>query len=136
VALSLLGLAGAVALATAAGFSLIWLVALLGAMELASESQARAGARALRLLPAPARLGPAQWIHLRHAVGAAAGGPGDVLFLRGLERVSQAARATPLRPGQIARWGLAYAALAAALILLVVLLRHVPGADLASHILE
>jgi Zn-dependent protease len=136
VALSLLGLAGAVALATAAGFSLIWLIALLGAMELASESQARAGARALRLLPAPARLGPSQWLHLRHAVGAAAGAPGDVLFLRGLERLGQAARAEPLRPGQIARWGLAYAGLAAALILLVVLLRHVPGADLASHILE
>ena len=52
-ALSALGLAGAVALATAFHFTLIWFVVALGAMELFSEAASRQGARALRLLPKP-----------------------------------------------------------------------------------
>jgi Zn-dependent protease len=134
-AISLLGLAGAVALASALGFSLVWFVAALGAMELVSEAQARAGVRALRLLPEPARLRAPQWLHLRAAV-AGPGAPDDRLFLRLLERQERAARAAPLRPGELLRWGLAYAGLAVGLVLLVWWLRHVPGADVASHILE
>jgi Zn-dependent protease len=135
VALSVLGLAAAVALAAALGFSLIWLVALLGAMELASESQARAGARALRLLPDPARFARPHWLWLRAVVGAGAGTPGDALFLRRLDLQQKAARAEPLRPAQILRWGLAYAGLAAALVLLVWLMRGVPGAEAAGRVL-
>lgn len=136
VALSALGLAGAVALATAAGFSLVWLVVLLGGMELAGEVQSRGGARALRLLPEPARFGPAHWLYLRAVLGGRPGTPGDALFLHGLARQEKAARAAPLTAGQLLRWGLAYAALAAALVLLVWLLRAVPGAEAASRILE
>jgi Zn-dependent protease len=136
VALSALGLAAAVALATAAGFSLVWLVVLLGGMELAGEVQSRGGARALRLLPAPARFGPAHWLYLRAVLGGRPGTPGDALFLQGLARQEKAARAAPLTAGQLLRWGLAYAALAAALVLLVWLLRAVPGAEAASRILE
>jgi Zn-dependent protease len=138
-ALSLLGLAGAVALGTAFGFSLIWLIAALGAMELISESQAHSGARALRLLTEPIRFQAPQWLFLRSAVvgvSQAAAGTADGLFLRTLERQERAARATPLRKWQLVRWGLAYAALAVALVAMVWWLRHVPGADIASHILE
>jgi len=136
VALSVLGLAGAVALASSLGFSLIWLVAGLGAMELASEVQARHGARALRLLTEPARFAAPHWLYLRAAVGGGPGMPGDAYFLRGLERQEKAARAAPLTPGQLVRWGLAYAGLAAGLVLLVWLMRHVPGAEAASRVLE
>jgi Zn-dependent protease len=136
VALSALGLAAAVALASAAGFSLIWLVALLGAMELAGEVQSRTGARALRLLPEPARFAAPHWLYLRAVLGGGPGVAGEAVFLRGLERQEKAARAAPLSAGQLVRWGLAYAALAAALVLLVWFMRHVPGADAASRILE
>jgi Zn-dependent protease len=132
-ALSALGLVGAVALATYVGFSLIWIVAALGAMELAAESQVRTGVRALRLLPEPARFETPHWLYLRAALGA--GGPRDELFLRNLARQQQAARAEPLRPLEIVAWGLAYAGLAAALVLLVWFMRHVPGAAAASGIL-
>jgi Zn-dependent protease len=135
-AVSVLGLLGAVALGARLGFSLLWIVAALGAMELASEAQARAGAQALRLLPEPARFGVPHWLFLRAAVGAGPGGPGDALFLRHLERQERAARAEPLRKWQLVRWGLAYAGLAAGLVLLVWTMRHVPGADVASKILE
>ncbi len=140
VALSALGLAAAAALATALGFSLLWLIVALGAMELAGEAQARAGARALRLLPEPARFAAPQWLYLRAVLGGSRGGgsgsPADVHFVRALDRQEKAARAAPLSAGQLVRWGLAYAGLAAALVLLVWLMRHVPGADLASKVLE
>jgi Zn-dependent protease len=136
VALSALGLAAAVALAASLGFSLIWLVALLGAMEMASDAQVRAGARALRLLPEPARFASPHWLWLRAVVGGGPGGPGDAHFLRRLALQERAARAEPLRPAQILRWGLAYAALAAGLVLLVWLMRGVPGAEAASRVLS
>jgi Zn-dependent protease len=136
VALSALGLAGAVALASSLGFSLIWLVAGLGAMELAGEVQARHGARALRLLPEPARFAAPHWLYLKAVVGGGPGTPGDVHFLRSLERQEKAARAAPLTAGQLLRWGLAYAGLAAGLVLLVWAMRHVPGAEAASRVLE
>jgi hypothetical protein len=41
-----------------------------------------------------------------------------------------------MRPGEIAAWGAAYAALAAGLVILVWLLGHVPGADVAAGILS
>jgi hypothetical protein len=110
-------------------------VAGLGALELVSEAQSRAGARALRLLPEPARFAAPHWLYLRAVIGGGPGMPGDTWVLRGLERQEKAARAEPLRPGQLLRWGLAYAGLAAALVLLVWLMRHVPGADAASHLL-
>ncbi len=135
-ALSALGLAAAVALAVALGFSLIWLVAAVGAMELASEAQLRHGVRALRLLPEPARFAPPHWLYLRAVVGPAAGMPDEALYLRTLERQEKAAHAAPLAPGQLLRWGLAYAGLAAGLVLLVWTMRHVPGAEAASRILE
>jgi Zn-dependent protease len=135
VALSLLGLAGAVALAVGLGFSLIWLVALLGAMEMASDAQVRSGARALRLLPEPARFAAPHWLWLRAVLGTGAGTPGDALFMRRLEVQERAAKAEPLRPAQILRWGLAYAGLAAALVLLIWLMRGVPGAEAAGRIL-
>jgi len=136
VALSALGLVAAAALASAAGFSLIWLVVLLGGMELAGEVRSRAGARALRLLPEPARFGVPHWLYLRGVLGGGPGMPGDAIFVRGLERQEKAARAAPLSAGQLVRWGLTYAALATALVLLLWLMRHVPGAEAASRILE
>ncbi|HEU4385905.1 MAG TPA: site-2 protease family protein [Anaeromyxobacteraceae bacterium] len=135
-AASLAGLLGAVALGASLGLSLVWLVAALGAVELFGEAQARAGVRALRLLPEPARLGPAQAVYLRGVLGPPPGSPSQPLFLRGLERQRRAAGATPMRPGEIAAWGLAYAALAAGLVTLVWLLGHVPGADLAAGVLS
>lgn len=135
-AVSVAGLCGAVALGTALGFSLIWILAALGAMELLSESQARAGARALRLLPAAAHFGPAHWLYLRAVAGPAPGQPGEGMFLHGIERAERAARAAPMRWAEIARWGLAYAGLAVVLVLLVWVLRDVPGAGIAAGILE
>ncbi len=135
-ALSALGLAGAVALATTLGFSLIWLVAALGAMELLGEAQLRHGVRALRLLPEPARFAAPHWLYLRAVVGPSTGLPDEGVFLRTLERQEKAAHATPLTPGQLLRWGLAYTGLAAALVLLVWFMRDVPGAEAASRILE
>jgi Zn-dependent protease len=135
-AVSILGLAGAVAIASSLGFSLIWLVAALGAMELASESQARAGARALRLLPEPARFAVPHWLYLRAVIGPAPSAGGEQLFLRNLQRQERAARAAPLSPRQLLAWGFAYAGLAAGLVLMVWLLRHVPGAEAASRVLQ
>jgi Zn-dependent protease len=137
VALSVLGLAAAVALALRLGMSLVWIVAALGAMELVSESQARAGARALRLLPDGARFGTAHWLYLRAVVGPTPAPPhGEELFLRGIERQRRAAHAAPLSARQIVLWGLAYAALAATLLLVVWAVGHVHGADAARKVLE
>jgi Zn-dependent protease len=135
-AVSVAGLAGAVALGATLGLSLIWLVAALGALELAGEARSRTGMRAFRLLPEEARFGAAQLVYLRAVAGPPPGSPSQMIFLRSLERAQQAARASPMRPGQIGAWGLAYAALAAGLVLLVWLLGHVPGADVAAGILS
>ncbi len=88
------------------------------------------------LLPAPARFGTPQWAYLRAVVGPAPGGPGEATFLRTIDRAERAGRAEPMNAGQILRWGLAYAALAAGLVLLVWFVRQVPGADAAAGILE
>lgn len=135
-AVSVLGLAGAVALGAALDFSLIYLVAALGAMELAGEAQARSGVRALRLLPESGRFGAPHFLFFRAALGPPPGSPSEPLFLRNLERQRQAARAEPMRPGQLAAFGVAYAALAAGLLLLVWFLGHAPGADAAAGILS
>jgi len=135
-AVSVLGLFGAVALGTQLGFSLIWILAALGAMELVAEAQAWAGARALRLLPEPARFGPAHWVYLRAVLGPPPGHPSEPHFLRGLQRAERAGRAEPLTSRQLLLWGLAYAGLALGLVLLVWAMRHVPGADLAAGVLE
>lgn len=135
-AVSVAGLAGAVALGSVLGFSMIWLLAALGAMELVGEAQARVGARALRLLPEPARFGPVHWTYLRAVLGPPPGGPGETAFLRSVERAGRAGRAEPMTAGEIVRWGLAYAGLAVGLVLLVWVLRHVPGADAAAGVLE
>jgi Zn-dependent protease len=137
VALSVLGFAAAVAVAVAMKLSLIWIVAALGAMELVSESQARAGARALRLLPDGARFGPMHWLYLRAVVGPTPAPPhGEEQFLSGLERQRRAAHAAPLSARQIVLWGLAYVALAAALLAVVWAAGHAHGGDAARKILE
>ncbi len=135
-AVSVAGLAGAVALGSALGFGIIWLLAALGAMELVAEAQARAGVRALRLLPDAGRFGQGQWLFLRAVLGPQPGGPDEPMFLRGLERAGRAARAEPMSAAEMARWGLAYAGLAVALVLLVWLVRQVPGASAAAGVLE
>ena len=135
-AVSVAGLAGAVALGSTLGFSLVWLLAGLGAMELVAEAQTRTGARALRLLPDAARFGPAHWLWLRAVLGPPPGGPGELAFLRHLDRADKAGKAEPMTAGEILRWGLAYAGLAAALVLVVWVMRQVPGADAAAGILE
>lgn len=135
-AVSVLGLFGAVALGTQLGFSLIWILAALGAMELVAEAQAWAGARALRLLPEPARFGPAHWVYLRAVLGPPPSHPSEAHFLRGLQRAERAGRAEPLTSRQLLLWGLAYAGLALGLVLLVWAMRHVPGADVAAGVLQ
>jgi len=127
VALCAAGLAGAVALGAARGHGLLWLVAVLGTMELLSESSARAGGGALRLLPEPERFGLPHFRHLRALAGPPLSSPTEPYFLRNLQRVQQAARAVPLTPRELALWGLAYAGLAACLFVMMVLLARVPG---------
>ncbi len=134
-AVSLLGLVGAVALGATLGFSLIYFIAALGAMELISEAQARAGVRALRLLPEPARFGVPHYVYLRAVLGPPPGSPSEGLFLRSLERQQRAARSAPMRPLELVAWGLGYAGLAAGLVLMVWVLRAAPGAEAAAHIL-
>jgi Zn-dependent protease len=135
VAVGVLGLAGAVALGTVMGFSLIWLVAALGAMELVAESRARGGGRALRLLPEPARFGPAHYQYLRAVLGPPTGQVDELAFARDLTRMEQAARVEPMGRLEILRWGLLYAALAAGLLALVYFTSHLPGAAEAAQIL-
>ena len=134
-AVSILGLLAAVTLGVSLGFSLLWLVALLGALELLSETQARAGGRGLRLLPEPARFGPAQWVFLRSVAGVPPGSPSQPFFLAQLDRQDRAARAAPMTRGEAIRFGLAYVALAGTLMLLVWTLRQVPGASAAAGVL-
>ncbi|HET8732350.1 MAG TPA: site-2 protease family protein, partial [Anaeromyxobacteraceae bacterium] len=135
-ALTVLGLGGAVVVGTTLGYELIWLVALLGALELVGEAQARAGGRALRLLPERARFGPEHFRYLRAVAGPPLGSPSEAFYLRELERLERAARAEPMRPRQVAAWGLAYAGLAAALLALVHFMASVPGASVAAQLLS
>jgi Zn-dependent protease len=136
VTLTVLGLGGAVVVGTVLGYDLVWLIALLGAMELLAETQSRAGGRALRLLPERARFGPAHFVYLRAVLGPPLGSPSEATFARDLERMEQAARAAPLRPGEMVAWGLGYAALAGALLALVTFMSHVPGANIAAQLLS
>ncbi len=136
VALTVLGLGAAVAAGTALGYGLVWMIAALGALELLAESQARAGGRALRLLPERARLGPAQLRFLCGVLGQPPGPAADAIFARDLARMEQAARAAPLRGKEMVAWGLGYAALAAGLLLLVHRLSQVPGASVAAQFLS
>ncbi len=135
-ALTLVGLGGAVVVGTLFGYQLVWLVALLGVMELLGEAQARAGGRALRLLPERARFGPEHFRYLRAVAGPPLGSPSEAFYLRDLERVERAARAAPMTPRQVAAWGLAYAGLAAGLLALVHFMSHVPGANVAAQLLS
>jgi len=136
VAVGVLGLAGAVALGTVMGFSLIWLVAAIGAMELVAESRARAGGRALRLLPEPARFGPVHYQYLRAVLGPPTGQVDELAFARDLLRMEQAARVEPMGRVQILAWGLLYAGLAGGLLSLVYFMSHLPGAGVAAQILS
>jgi Zn-dependent protease len=136
VALTVGGLGAAVAVGTALGYELVWLIALMGALELLGETQARAGGRALRLLPERARFGPPQLAYLRAVVGAPVSASSEAAFARDLERMEQAAKAAPLRPAQMVAWGLGYALLAAALLAVVTLMAHVPGANIAAQLLS
>jgi Zn-dependent protease len=135
VAVGVLGLAGAVALGTWMGFSLIWLVAAMGAMELVVESRARAGGRALRLLPEPGRFGPVHYQHLRAVVGPPPGSGDELLFARDLARMEQAAKVEPMGKLEILGWGLLYAGLAVGLLALVYFTSHLPGAAEAARVL-
>jgi len=136
VALTILGLGAAVAVGTALGYELVWIIALLGGLELLAESQARAGGRALRLLPERARFGPDHFRWLRAVAGPPLGSPSEAFFARDLQRMEQAARAAPLRPLEMAAWGFGYAALAGGLLALVHFMSHVPGANIAAQILS
>jgi Zn-dependent protease len=136
VAVTVLGLAGAVAAGTALGYGLVWLVAALGAMELLGESQSRSGGRALRLLPDRARFGFAHFRYLRAIAGPPMNPAADPRFERELARMEATARAEPMRPWQLAAWGFAYAALAAGLLGLVHAMSQVPGADIAAQLLS
>jgi hypothetical protein len=133
---TVLGLAGAIAAGTALGYGLVWLVAGLGAMELLGESRSRSGGRALRLLPERSRFGVAHFRWLRTVAGPPPSPASDGVFERDLARMESTARAEPMRPWQIAAWGLAYAALAAGLLGLVRVMSHVPGADIAAQLLS
>lgn len=130
-----LALAAAVAVGTWLNYELVWFVAVLGAMELAAEAQGRAGGRALRLLPERARFGADHFRWLRAVVGPPLGAPSEGPFLRNLEQVEKAARAAPLRPGELAAWGVLYAGLAAGLLALIHFMAHIPGADAAARLL-
>jgi membrane-associated protease RseP (regulator of RpoE activity) len=135
-ALTVLGLGAAVAVGSTLGYELVWLVALLGAMELLGEAQGRAGGRALRLLPDRARFGVEHFRYLRAVVGPPLGSPSEGYFLRNLERVEKAARAAPMRPLEVAAFGILYAALAAGLLALVHFMAHVPGASAAAQLMS
>ncbi|WP_242396070.1 metalloprotease [Anaeromyxobacter oryzisoli] len=135
VALTVAGLGAAVVIGTRLGYGLVWLVAALGAMELAGEVQARAGARALRLLPDRTRFGREHFRWLRAVAGPPLGAPSEPFYLRDLERVEKASHAAPLPARELAAWGVAYAGLAGGLLALVHFMAHVPGADAAARLL-
>ncbi len=126
-ALTVLGLAGAVVVGSVFGYGLVWLVALLGATELVAESQSRAGGRALRLLPERARFGPDHFRYLRAVAGPPLGSPSEAYYLRTLERMEQTARAEPLSAREMAAWGGGYALLAVALLAAVHFLELAAG---------
>jgi Zn-dependent protease len=136
VAVGALGLAGAVALASAVGFSLLWLVVLVGGLEFFSEARARAGGRALRLLPEPARFGPVHFQYLRAVIGPPPGAGSELIFARDLARIEASARVEPMRKGELLAWGLLYVGLAAGLLAVVILTSHLPGAAEAAQILS
>ena len=135
VAVGVLGLAGAVALGTWMGFSLIWLIAAMGAFELVAEARARSGGRALRLLPEPARFGPVHYRHLRAALGPPPRDTDELVVARDLARMEQAGRVEPMTGRQTIAWGLLYAGLAAALLAVVYFTSHLPGAAEAAGVL-
>jgi len=116
VALTVLGLAGAVVVGSVLGYGLVWLVAVLGATELVAESQYRAGGRALRLLPERARFGPEHFRYLRAVAGPPLGSPSENHYLHALSRMEKTARAEPLSAREMVLWGAAYAGLALALL--------------------
>ncbi|MFL5302713.1 MAG: site-2 protease family protein, partial [Anaeromyxobacteraceae bacterium] len=64
------------------------------------------------------------------------GAPSQPAFLYALDRQEKTARATPLRGAELARWGIAYLGLAVSLVLVLWLLRGVPGASAAAALLE
>ena len=136
VALGVLGLLGAVALGTTLGFSLIWLVAGMGAFELVAEARAAAGGRAIRLLPEPERFGPLHFQYLSAVLGPPPPPGSELLFARELSRMSQAGRVEPMRKLEVLAWGLLYAGLAAGLLAIVYFTSHLPGATEAAQILS
>lgn len=136
VALAVIGLGAAVVAGLAFGWELLWLVAVLGAMELVAEARSRAGGRALRLLPERARFGADHFRWLRAVVGPPLGSPSEPYFLRDLERNETAARAAPLTPREVAAWGVAYAGLAAALLAAVAWIATLPGAASVAALLS
>ena len=100
-----------------------------------AEARARAGGRALRLLPEPARFGPVHYRHLRAALGPPPGPADELLAARDLGRLEQAARVEPMTTRQLIGWGLLYAGLAAALLAVVYFTSHLPGAAEAAGVL-
>jgi Zn-dependent protease len=136
VAVTVLGLAGVVALGVAFDFSLIWIVALLGGVELLSEARARAGGRAMRLLPDPDLFQPIHYHHLRAVLGPPPAPLEQAALSRDLVRMAQAARVEPMGARQILGWGLAYAGLAVGLVALVYFTRHLPGGAEVAKILS
>jgi Zn-dependent protease len=133
---SLLGLGVVVVLAFVLKMSLVYFVAMLGAMELVGESQGWTGIRAMRLLPEAGRFSLEHFVYLRSALGPPAGSPSEPFFLRRLILQGQAARNAPMRPRQVILWGVTYAALAVGLLLLVQGMSHVPGGDMAARLLH
>jgi hypothetical protein len=87
-------------------------------------------------LPERARFGPDHFRWLRAVAGPPLGSPSEALFARDLQRMEQAAKAAPLRPLEMAAWGVGYAALAGGLLALVHFMSHVPGANIAAQILS
>jgi hypothetical protein len=125
-----------VALGTTLGFSLIWLVAGMGAFELVAEARAAAGGRAIRLLPEPERFGPLHFQYLSAVLGPPPPPGSELLFARELSRMSQAGRVEPMRKLEVLAWGLLYAGLAAGLLAIVYFTSHLPGAAEAAQILS
>jgi Zn-dependent protease len=135
VTLAVAGLGAAVLVGARLGYGIVWLVAALGATELAAEVQGRGAMRALRLLPDRARFGKEHLRWLRAVAGPPLGAPSEAAYLRDVDRAERSGRSAPLRPAQVAAWGVAYAALAGGLLALVHFLARVPGAEMAARFL-